>query len=710
MVRAVREWLERVLSLNGEATETERSQRVVMLCVLALGIVLEMLLLSVFLNVIEDYPVHSAAMCLLILISTMTLLRLVFGYRLEMWYITTMVCLFGVISLMMDLSARTVARVVWPLFIVVGDLMLVMRVDSYITTGYVVSVVVWLFVVYAETVTRFGLFDVPGLVSQELRRNGVREGSGCVELPCATKWNYSIVDLLTALVVFLVDFIATRAFARQVLAEQGVMQHTIATVQEVTRLLARYDVDGVSRMLADTELPPVMQETLHQMEGNLRRYRPYLPAALFEEEAEVTEKAAATTSVAPSRDGEVATIVFTDIRASTSIWECAPDGMRAGLKIHNRVMREVMQMFGGYEVKTIGDAFMIAFETTADGVDFALCAHEKLLAADWPASLLEVPICAPHDSLWGGLTVRIGVNTGPVAIEQNTLTGRTDYFGHTVNVASRLESTCTPGAVAVPSDLWTSDCGTCSGVEGMSEALDLKGVTGAIFVCPVWPVSLVGRKHRRLDSLAPASTDSRQHLTPCASYSASVAPETAPPMLGQVLGTIGVAELAAIDKGTFALHCINAGLSTLTAVLDQSGGSLVTLLGNCVCVSWNVTRSAPAHMENAIRFAQRMGTTTALEGLGLASGPVQHGDVGARRQRFVTVMGTTVRRSWTLCEEAVHEGVCLYEPPVGTVFPTSLASDLETDERRIGVYKVFEPFPDNETRQQETPAGNKEHF
>ena len=54
------------------------------------------------------------------------------------------------------------------------------------------------------------------------------------------------------------------------------------------------------------------------------------------------------------------------------------------------------------------------------GLRFALQVHEKLLAADWPASLREdAPICSPQDSLWGGLTVRIGVNTGPVAIEQN---------------------------------------------------------------------------------------------------------------------------------------------------------------------------------------------------------------------------------------------------------------------------------------------------
>ena len=119
------------------------------------------------------------------------------------------------------------------------------------------------------------------------------------------------------------------------------------------------------------------------------------------------------------------------------------------------------------------------------------------------------------------------------------------------------------------------------------------------------------------------------------------------------------------------------GLTTLTISLEQSGGSLVTLLGNCVCVGWNVSRSAPAHMENAIRFVQRMSVKSALHGAGLASGPVQHGDVGARSQRFVTVMGDVVRRSWALCEEAVRDGVvCLYEPPEGTTLPSALEDVL----------------------------------
>ena len=319
---------------------------------------------------------------------------------------------------------------------------------------------------------------------------------------------------------------------------------------------------------------------------------------------------------------------------------------------------------------------------------FGLRVQERLFEADWPASLLEdAPICSRQGLLWGGLTVRIGVNTGPVTVEQNTLTGRTDYFGHTVNDASRLESTCTPGAVALPSDLWTSVSESCSAVAGVPEAVHLKGVSGSTLVCCVWPVSLGGRRETPLcASFSPTANRTMSHST----YASSVASTTILAVsTRQTSGTLGVAQLAVGDVGqNIAFHHMSSRLTTLTTALEQSGGSLVTLLGNCVCVGWNVSRSAPAHMENAIRFVQRMSAKFALNGAGLATGLVQHGDVGARSQRFVTVMGDVVRRSWALCEEAVRDGVvCLYEPPEGTTLPSALEDVLV---RHKGCYRVLE--------------------
>ena len=585
-----------------------------------------------------------------------------------------------------DITTRAIGNTAWPLLVVVVDFLLVMEVPTRYSMCVVCVAVVYFVVMGVEELFRFGILDIPGIMPQEERAALMERAHQCTDLPCPTT-SIALNRQIIAVGVFVIDFIATRGFARGLLKEQASMERTINAVQEIAALLAGYDVEQVAELLKahEGDLPEGMTAALRNLEENLRKYRPYLPAALFEVDEDGVQQ---PTVAPPGLDSETATIVFTDIRASTSIWENTPEGMRAGLQIHNAVMRDVMRMCGGYEVKTIGDAFMIAFASTFDGVAFGLRVQERLFEADWPASLLEdAPICSRQGSLWGGLTVRIGVNTGPVTVEQNTLTGRTDYLGHTVNVASRLESTCTPGAVAVPSDLWTSVSESCSAVAGVPEAVHLKGVSGNTFVCCVWPVSLGGRRET---PLCESSLPTANHTISFSTYVSSVSStNNLSVSTRQTSGTLGVAQLAVGDVGKIiAFHQMSSRLTTLTTALEQSGGSLVTLLGNCVCVGWNVSRSAPAHMENAIRFVQRMSVKSALNGAGLASGLVQHGDVGARSQRFVTVMGDVVRRSWALCEEAVRDGVvCLYEPPEGTTLPSALEDVLV---QHKGCYRVLE--------------------
>ena len=596
--------------------------------------------------------------------------------------------------LMGDLNSRTLLLAQWPLLVLIIDMLLVMQVPTRYTLGLVCFIVLWLSLLGLEETFRFGLFELPGLAPQEGKYGRLylsRERTDCSALPCPVP--FPSPTMLGAASVFVIDFIVTRGFAHEVLKEQESMEQTINAVQEIASLLAKYDVEGVSRLLVarSSELPEQMYTTLQTMEQNLRLYRPYLPAALFEELDD--EKVKHMSVAPPGVESETATIVFTDIRASTSIWENAPEGMRAGLKIHNTAMRETMAMFGGYEVKTIGDAFMVAFSTTQDGVNFGLHVHELLRDASWPASLLEdAPICAEQGSLWGGLTVRIGVNTGPVTIEQNTLTGRTDYFGHTVNVAARLESTCKPGAVAIPSDLYTSDCRSCSAVVGDSEALDLKGVSGTTCVQCLWPLSLAGRMQSPLkEPSAENALDNRDSVGSISvrTTSSSICYE-GNPMQQASDATIGTVHLTVQEEcSPPALRHLSLALSILTVSLDQSGGTLVTLLGSRVCVGWNLIRPTPGHMENAVHFIQRLLGTAVLSGAGLVTGSVQHGDVGARKQRFVTVMGQTVYRSWALCDTAKEGRQCLYEPPLGTSLPAALKLALEDDRRTHGVYRIL---------------------
>jgi class 3 adenylate cyclase len=46
--------------------------------------------------------------------------------------------------------------------------------------------------------------------------------------------------------------------------------------------------------------------------------------------------------------------------------------MNDALSTHDTVMRSIMRIFGGYEVKTEGDAFMVAFSTPVDAVTWCI--------------------------------------------------------------------------------------------------------------------------------------------------------------------------------------------------------------------------------------------------------------------------------------------------------------------------------------------------
>jgi class 3 adenylate cyclase len=120
------------------------------------------------------------------------------------------------------------------------------------------------------------------------------------------------------------------------------------------------------------------------------------------------------------------TVVFSDIVGSTQMY--ADDGDARAFRLvreHFDALRELVAVHRGAIVKTIGDAVMAVFVDPRDAVR---------------AALAFGAVVAP-------LQLRIGMHRGPcIAVRAND---RLDYFGGTVNVASRVAHAAGPGEVLV---------------------------------------------------------------------------------------------------------------------------------------------------------------------------------------------------------------------------------------------------------------------
>jgi predicted ATPase/class 3 adenylate cyclase len=112
------------------------------------------------------------------------------------------------------------------------------------------------------------------------------------------------------------------------------------------------------------------------------------------------------------------TLLFTDIEASTRLWEAHPDEMRVALARHDLLVRGAIERAGGRVVKPAGDGFCTVFETAGAGVRAAVGLQRALAAEDWPP---RTPI-----------RVRAALHTG--ACEERD----GDYFGPPVNRVARL--------------------------------------------------------------------------------------------------------------------------------------------------------------------------------------------------------------------------------------------------------------------------------
>jgi hypothetical protein len=133
-------------------------------------------------------------------------------------------------------------------------------------------------------------------------------------------------------------------------------------------------------------------------------------------------------------------LLFLDVASSSKMWKYNATEMNNLLNLFEEVVNKIMKSFNkdnNFIVKTIGDAYMICFESWENAFHFALTLQQTLVQKNNQSFLLHY-----GDKQSMPFAIRIGIAFGPV--EEKILhiqnCNMKDLFGNTVNTASRMES------------------------------------------------------------------------------------------------------------------------------------------------------------------------------------------------------------------------------------------------------------------------------
>lgn len=161
-------------------------------------------------------------------------------------------------------------------------------------------------------------------------------------------------------------------------------------------------------------------------------------------------------------------VLFTDLKGSTEMYERIGD-MRAYVLVrqHFDALREIIDRSGGSMVKTIGDAIMASFADVEPAMEAAVAMRSDIARIGG-----------------GELQLKIGLHAGPcIAVELNE---QLDYFGQTVNVASRVQGLAAGREIVCTDPVWNADpvrkTVERAGLFATMDRAHLKGVDGEVTV------------------------------------------------------------------------------------------------------------------------------------------------------------------------------------------------------------------------------------
>lgn len=166
------------------------------------------------------------------------------------------------------------------------------------------------------------------------------------------------------------------------------------------------------------------------------------------------------------------TFVFTDLKASTELYERVGDLAAFDIvRTHFGVLGEAITGESGSVVKTIGDAVMATFPSSDRGMAAVLRMRDAMRRLNEDRG--------PED-----LLLKIGIHEGPCLAV--TLNDRLDYFGQTVNMASRVQGLATSQAIFATEPVVrhepTSRLLAGAGLTPVQRRCTLRGIAGELTV------------------------------------------------------------------------------------------------------------------------------------------------------------------------------------------------------------------------------------
>src|SRR5215470_7789932 len=132
---------------------------------------------------------------------------------------------------------------------------------------------------------------------------------------------------------------------------------------------------------------------------------------------------------------KLAAIMFTDMVGYSALSQRDDKLALELLEEHRELLRKIFAEFNGTEIKTIGDGFLIEFNSALEAAQCAIAIQRALAKrnADAPAERQ--------------IQVRIGVHIGDVIHRGG------DVYGDGVNIASRIEQLAGAGGICVSMDV-----------------------------------------------------------------------------------------------------------------------------------------------------------------------------------------------------------------------------------------------------------------